>query len=349
MKIEELISIYKTNPLLVFKRSLPNKEFHDIINSATGFLCWHYTNVKFKQRMWHIVNNKSILIMCPYCKVKTAKWTNRWGYITCSNSCSKKLIKEKSSYALLKKYGVPLHLIPNNLEKTQNTSLERYGQDHYSKTEEFKSRNKETCLKNLGVTHNSKSPQVQASYNKFWATKFADKLPKEYELLLFSDPLLLKCCSCGVNFNISKGLFETRIKADHVLCTKCNPVAFGTSHKEKEIYRFVCSQFEGVVQNNIRGIIPPFELDVFIPKLSLAVEFNGTYSHADTRKFNASSLIWGRPAHELWARDERKIKECLKNNIKLLIIKEIDWDTSKPTQKDLICDSIHKSQESTFL
>lgn len=45
-------------------------------------------------------------------------------------------------------------------------------------------------------------------------------------------------------------------------------------------------QYDGIIQPNNRKIINPKELDIYIPNLKLAIEFNGTYWHAEERQNN---------------------------------------------------------------
>ena len=59
-------------------------------------------------------------------------------------------------------------------EKKRKTCIERYGEDHFSKTSEFNIKFKETCLSRYGVEHHNKDPEINA--------KIADSLIKKYEI-----------------------------------------------------------------------------------------------------------------------------------------------------------------------
>lgn len=73
------------------------------------------------------------------------------------------------------------------------------------------------------------------------------------------------------------------------------------SKAEKEISNYINQYFETL--NNIRTIIPPYELDIYIPKLQKAIEYNGNYWHN----------------YELFPekkeRDELKVKLCEEKKI----------------------------------
>ena len=71
---------------------------------------------------------------------------------------------------------------------------------------------------------------------------------------------------------------------------------------------------------NDRQLIKPYELDIFIPSLNLAFEFNGDYWHSDKiirknrPKFASSKQF-----------DDFKKQECEKQGVKLFFIREKQW------------------------
>ena len=54
----------------------------------------------------------------------------------------------------------------NKLRKYKETSLEKYGKDNYSKTEEFKIKSESTCLERYGTTHHMKSESISSKFRK---------------------------------------------------------------------------------------------------------------------------------------------------------------------------------------
>ena len=61
----------------------------------------------------------------------------------------------------------------------------------------------------------------------------------------------------------------------------------GTSKKEQELVEF-CRQFFNNLLIKDRMLIKPYELDIVIPDLNLAIEFNGIYYHS----IEARNTIW---------------------------------------------------------
>ena len=56
-------------------------------------------------------------------------------------------------------------------------------------------------------------------------------------------------------------------------CLHCYPFIQGFSNSEKDLADF-CKQFYPNLKENDRELISPYELDIVIPELKLAIEFN---------------------------------------------------------------------------
>lgn len=52
------------------------------------------------------------------------------------------------------------------------------------------------------------------------------------------------------------------------------------SKKQKEVLQFIKSFYNGVIIQNDKAIIKPYQLDIVLPQLRLAIEFNGSYWHS---------------------------------------------------------------------
>lgn len=81
-----------------------------------------------------------------------------------------------------------------------------------------------------------------------------------------------KCCKC-------QNVFEDY--PDTHRCPICYPIKSGVSKSELELFDFCKQHFTNVIQHN-RQLIKPFELDIVIPELHLAIEFNGIFWHSIT-------------------------------------------------------------------
>lgn len=89
-----------------------------------------------------------------------------------------------------------------------------------------------------------------------------------------------------------------------------NPPPERYSKGEKEMVSFIRSIYSGEVFENNYSALVYRELDVYLPELNLAFEYNGEYWHR----------LKGRPEIDAWKR-----RECRKRKIALLNVWEKDW------------------------
>ena len=103
------------------------------------------------------------------------------------------------------------------------------------------------------------------------------------------------------------------------------------SKAETEIYNFICTFYTGEIKQNCHGIIANKELDIYFPNLHKAIEYNGTYWHADPRFYNDINKIIRKnvTVNDVWNRDREKRVLCENNNIELLVIWEYDYKKNK--------------------
>lgn len=106
-------------------------------------------------------------------------------------------------------------------------------------------------------------------------------------------------------------------------CPSCN--VKNKSKKETEFYKFIKEIYTGTIKRNVRTIIKPYELDVFLPNEKLAFEFCGNLWHS-------SIYIKDNTYHA------KKTKMCNEKSIRLVTIFEDEWD-----DKNDICKSRIKS------
>lgn len=80
------------------------------------------------------------------------------------------------------------------------------------------------------------------------------------------------------------------------------------------------------------------EIDIYLPELKIGFEFNGTYWHMDERFYKPTDFNKpkNKTAEEIWLYDNQKIKLAEEKGIKLIPIKQYDWETNKDYVKQQI-------------
>jgi hypothetical protein len=104
---------------------------------------------------------------------------------------------------------------------------------------------------------------------------------------------------------------------------------------EQEILDFIKSNLPGEqILSRDRKIISPFELDIFIPRLNLAFEVDGSYWHSS--KFVSVDKV------------TNKFKLCLDKNIKLITIQESKYRNSEALVKNRILSALNGEKNKIY-
>jgi hypothetical protein len=195
-----------------------------------------------------------------------------------------KEIVEKSKKTKLSRYGDENY---NNIEKAGDTFFEKYGVRNYSQTDEFK----------------------ELHFNRV-----LDRLPTNIEFIdnsklyngVSSNRYQFKCLDCNTIFTSSLNNGTTP------LCRACNPTKWNSSTFEVDVLDYIYSIYDDEVVRSSRDIIPPKELDIYLPNSKLAIECNGNYWHSDLNGKDKNYHL-------------NKTIDCNKNGIRLIHVFEDEW------------------------
>lgn len=258
------------------------------------------------------------------------------------------------------RYGKPGF---SNVEKRRRTCLERYGVTSNlfipgvrerallaSWSDDCRKRRIDHCKSETGFVAYCCTPEVQAK-------SIASKRARINEIESEHDCTLMATVSRKYGQSYKRfGLEYLRfgmwvfvqnkdlplIQAYHAEGTHTNQY---TSKPEKEVLEYVRSIYGGEVKENCTSIVRNgnhrfFELDIYIPKLRLAIDFDGTYYHSTKFKdklYHARKTAFCRKAgvnmihvfEDNWKCDrascERIIKACIDGNFQNVL--EIDGET----------------------
>lgn len=165
--------------------------------------------------------------------------------------------------------------------------------------------------------------------NKTNNTKI-ENFKEKYNINIISKNENILICKCDKKhiYEISTHLLYDRTRYNVEPCTICNPIGVQYSAKEKEILNFIKENYNGKIIENDRKILNGKELDIYLPDLNLAFEFNGDYWHSTIYKDQNYHL--------------NKSKLCLIKNIDLIHIFEFEWNNNKEIIKNIILSKINK-------
>jgi len=290
----------------------------------------------FKEKIWVYFNNLNDRPKC--CCGSYIKFSERFdiGY---GNFCSVKCFNTNKDEMLLrikstnnKKYGVDFYTEHvdfidkskktkkekygdenfNNITKSKKTNLDKYGYDNPSKSIDVIKKIAETNIKKFG----HKSPiqntdillkRVNTNLIKmrtrFKTDEFIDYDFKNGEYTLY-------CDGCDSNYVIQHALVNERKRNSQITCLNCNPINSKSSTMEDTINIELLKFYTSEIVRNTNKIIKK-ELDYFLPKDKLAIEFDGLYWDSELFKPKNYHLD--------------KTIECENNGVELLHIFEDEW------------------------
>ena len=263
----------------------------------------------------------------------------RWR-VFCSKSCKDSVVIEqqkntiKSTWAdeekrqkILQQYkttsfinhGVEHHMrLDSTKEKIKEHNLQKFGVDHHLKSSEVIEKRIGTCVNRYRmrrVPHPKVSSEISAKLNN------SDFLKSEH----ITKPIWQIAEEIGV-----KPCWVYRKFAEHGL--ECDGQRFvNYSGFENEIKEFLLEK-NILFLSNKRDIISPFEIDIFIPELNIAIECNGSYWHSELNGKDKNYHL-------------NKTIECDKKSIQLIHVWEHVWENNKDLVKSMLMSKLSLSKK----
>lgn len=200
--------------------------------------------------------------------------------------------------------------LPEFREKARQTSMDNWGVDNPMKCDEIKQRVIDTNRKLYGKDFYQLTEEGQERRIQTCIDKFGGRCP-------LCDPSILQ-----------KAIDTKMSKYGHPFFGS----SFGstTSKGEKEVLEFVKTIYSGIIIENDRTQMTPndenkwienHELDIWLPEIKVAIEYNGTYWHSLPERI---------------ASDKFKRLQCESNGIQLVVITEHEWSIDRRGCEELL-------------
>lgn len=219
---------------------------------------------------------------------------------------------------------------PENQKQHKLTCLAKYGAENPSQVKEIQNKKEQTFLKKYGRTCNLGDPENRKKQETTRRAKnhgnyHSDEAREKFRKNL-SNREKIKATNIK-NHGYANPFQWPEIKEK--IAETNQRFHFNTSKAEKEIFDWICKCYNKTVIHNDRQILNGKELDIYIPDLCLAFEYDGRYWHADPELYKATDIIDKRTAQEIWDNDKQKTDYCKELGITLIRIKEQDYLRNK--------------------
>ena len=259
------------------------------INKKLSFLP---ISTPLSEKIYCILNDINSQKICKICNNAVTFIDKSEGYhMYCSAKCSASdsELKDKKKQTCIKKYGVPHHLkSPYIIKKRNDTNLRKYG------VKNIKQRYFDSDLKDI-------------LFDKMAFIKFAT-----------GKSMVMIACELSID-NTTVSQYVDRYQCRDIIKSV-------GSYPEQLLAEYIKNTYGTKIILNSKNIIPPKEIDIYLPEYNLAIEFNGLHWHSPNRY----------DSKEHWFDyHENKIIACREKGIKLLHIWEKYLD-----HKQLIDDAI---------
>jgi very-short-patch-repair endonuclease len=306
-KIYQLLSQCNNNNQICYHLK-NNPDLIDYLKNITNL------NKEPMELLYHFKEN---LKEVPLCICGKERKYHCYGYRpTCSSKKCQNIVREKSKKKYcLEKYGIEfVTQLDSMKEKSKKTCLKKYGVDNSLKSPEIVKKRSERNIEKYGVSDPIALKSIRGNDADRGLEKIQSTLPDGYKVLESDKHYYYKLmCPKKHIFDIGKSSIYLKKKNNIEICNQCNE--YIGSKGEQDVYEYVASIYSGKIIRNTRKLIPPYEIDILIPDLNIAIEFNGDYWHSEKVKDEHYHLI--------------KLNKCLSKGYKLLQIRENDWNNNQ--------------------
>lgn len=246
-------------------------------------------------------------------------------------------------------------------QKIKQTSLKKYGVTNYSKTAQFKTHMSNILKGNIEFIQklNKIRYEKYGTTNVFEIPAIRQKQIKQkndqaYSLILTWNQYVIplfkreeyvsrshhkiykwKCVKCNneFQFQLGKSTNVSNISGYIPACPICYPTHKNYSKKQKQLCQFCKTYFLTLIEND-RNLIKPLQIDINIPQIKLAIQFNGIFWHSIDRK---------PPLYHL-----EKTLLCQEKGYRLIHIWENQWENNKEEIKNKL-KQIFNNEEILYL
>lgn len=197
------------------------------------------------------------------------------------------------------------HNDPEFLQRQEESMLVKHGVRHFSQSQQAKQARVNTAKLKYGVTNN------------FWATRQPHDVSVDYHLkrntvlgkLTKIDELISQGYT-QAEIGQTVGVSQPRISSLLTHTGRSTVHETKTSSAQRQIIEFIRAL--GVETTSNVRLIPPYEVDIFIPSHNIAIEVNGIFWH--------SELAGKHKKYHL-----KKTEQCEQQGIRLLHIYDVEW------------------------
>lgn len=245
-------------------------------------------------------------------------------------------INKRSAETYMSKFGVAHHMQARDQKlKLVATNQERYGVDRPLQNTSILAAMKNTISNRTADDVNNSTEKRKLTLLSRFGVDAASKINLSQTTLdILADGSAFNKFVSGKTRSESIDALKISPSALYKHAIKYNAsdlfAKSANSKFETEVVDFVKSHGITVIQNT-KLIIPPKEIDIYLPELNLAIECNGLYWHSEVSANRDKNYHYN------------KFEQCRKAGITLITIFDDEWQNNKEKIKKRLLHQMHKS------
>lgn len=244
-------------------------------------------------------------------------------------------IKQKRVETVQKRYGVDNAIQFDQFkQKRAQTNFQRYGNTIPARTKH----SKQKTLDTIKQKYNSVTERYKKSGSKTKQTLInqrnegAERLISNESLNRLNDIKWLQEHNAIFNLNEIATILDVHpstvsrfLKHHHLTSTIHNH-----SKEENEIAQLLQTHYYGTILRNDRSVISPKEIDIYLPEINFAIEYDSLYWHSE-ESGNRNSKYHA-----------QKTQRCEEQNVQLIHVWENEWYLKREVVTSRLLNAVHQ-------
>lgn len=191
-----------------------------------------------------------------------------------------KQVKKKAENTNIKRYGVKSTAsIEEVKEKCKKTNIDRYGVGNPMQNKDISRKSRDTTSKKYGefshVCSNDNFKHIQKMDDVLF--EIYTNPQRVYEI--YTNEMDGKLFKLADHFKVTRETMARYFRKYNLPINRNKSISFA----ENEMTKFIETNGIDVIKNS-RSVIPPYELDIYVPSHNIAIEYCGAYWHSELFK-----------------------------------------------------------------
>ena len=340
ISLREVNVITQQNQVNKQAQRMLTRRYPQLLTFVTELTNFLDQDVTCRERLYCIMHSVVEVPLCRNCgkRMTFNHQKNRFNEF-CQNkvgaSCgmSTTELKSQIKHTIQLRYGVDNPQQNANVkQKRVDTTVERYGVESVAQLDKHRSRLRDYVVENRDDVNAKRTATMQERYGR--NTYAQTQLSTATYNVLTSYTNLSESLKDFSKTDLAAQL-GIPMQTVHGACKRLNvdytPPKSPGSSQQQALMAHILQCYSGEVVQNARGVIPLYDLDIYIPAKHLAVEYNGIYFHGETKNR-------GKDYHR------NKLALCGNKGLRLLQVWSSEWLYKKDIVKSRIASALGSTQ-----